>query len=128
VQLSAGLRGWLRGFPPVEWLAVDPAAASLKVQLHNDGITNVVDADNDVAYGIRTLSSLLAGGQLLVSDRCQGFIKEAPGYSWDPKATERGEDKPIKVADHSLDAGRYAVVTTEALWRGAIPEPDLQAA
>lgn len=129
-QLSAHLRGWLDrphvtmrpGLeqPRVEWVAVDPSAASFKVQLHNDGVTGLVDADNDVAYGIRTVASGLAGGWLKVSDRCAGFIAEAPGYAWDPKATEKGEDKPIKVADHSLDGGRYALTTTEALWRAHI--------
>jgi PBSX family phage terminase large subunit len=129
-QLSAGLRDWMGGahMPPganqprIEWTVVDPAAASFKVQLHADGLTNVSDADNDVAYGIRTVASLLGSGQMLVSDRCQGFIREAPGYAWDDKATAKGEDKPVKVADHSLDAGRYAVTTTETLWRGHLTD------
>ncbi|MFD0853993.1 hypothetical protein ACFQ07_17280, partial [Actinomadura adrarensis] len=73
--------------------------------------------DNDVARGIGLTATLLAERQLLVSDRCQGFISEAPGYSWDPDATLKGEDKPIKVADHSLDGERYIVTTTEDLWR-----------
>jgi len=129
-QLSAGLRDWMHGahLPPgpaqprIEWVTIDPAAASFKVQLHSDGLTNVTDADNDVAYGIRTVASLLGSHQLLVSDRCQGFIREAPGYSWDDKATAKGEDKPVKVADHSLDAGRYIVTTTETLWRGQLAD------
>ena len=118
-QLSAGLREWMGGHqdPRIEWVLVDPAAASLKVQLHADGTRNVTDADNDVAYGIRTVASLLGTGDLLVSDRCTGFLAEVSGYSWDPKATEKGEDKPIKTADHSLDAARYAVATTESVWR-----------
>jgi PBSX family phage terminase large subunit len=118
-QLSAGLREWMGGHqdPRIEWVLVDPAAASLKVQLHADGTRNVTDADNDVAYGIRTVASLLGAGDLLVSDRCTGFLAEVSGYSWDPKATEKGEDKPIKTADHSLDAARYAVATTESVWR-----------
>lgn len=131
-QLSAGIRDWLAGphlpYPPgmteprIEWVAVDPAAASLKLQLHADGVVNVTDADNDVAYGIRTVASLLASDRLKVTEKCAGWIVEAPGYSWDEKATLKGEDKPIKVADHSLDAGRYAIATTEALWRGHLTE------
>ena len=88
---------------PPEWIIVDPAAASFKVQLASDGILNVMNGENDVLSGIRLTASLLGSGHLLVSDRCQGIIQEAPGYSWDPKATEKGEDKPIKVADHSMD-------------------------
>ena len=114
--------------PPVEWVTVDPAAASFKVQLYNDRVPGVADADNDVLYGIRLMSSLLSTGQLLVSDRCTGLIRELPGYSWDDKASERGEDKPLKVADHSIDGARYALTTTEASWRGLLAEPALEAA
>lgn len=117
-QLSAGVRGWLASLPaPPEWVIVDPAAASFKVQLAQDGILNVMNGENDVSYGIRAVASLLGAGKLLVSDRCAGIIQEAPGYSWDPKATEKGQDAPIKVADHSLDALRYAIATTETEWR-----------
>lgn len=126
-QLSAGLRGWInqphlpRGGPDrPEWVVVDPSAASFRLQLYRDGVTPA-QADNDVIRGISLTATLLAEDRLKVSDRCQGFITEAPGYSWDPAATEKGEDKPIKVADHSLDGGRYAIATTEALWRPHIP-------
>jgi PBSX family phage terminase large subunit len=104
---------------------IDPSAASFKVELRKThGITST-DADNDVLYGIRTLASLIASGKLLVArpteanpDRgCPGFITEAPGYAWDPKATLAGEDKPLKMADHSLDAARYGITTTENIWR-----------
>lgn len=123
-QLSAGVRGFITDLEaPPEWIIVDPAAASFKVQLASDGILNVMNGENDVLYGIRLTASLLGSGHLLVSDRCQGIIQEAPGYSWDPKATEKGEDKPIKVADHSMDAWRYAITTTETLWRPYIDTP-----
>ena len=70
------------------------------------------------------MSSLLNAGKLRISERCTGLINEMPGYSWDTKATEKGEDKPLKVADHSIDAFRYAVTTTETNWR---PYVDLAA-
>ncbi len=122
-QISAGLREWVGGTksPRVEWVFVDPAAASLKVQLHADGVRNVVNAENDVSYGIRTVASLLGTKSLVVSDACPGFITEVTGYSWDPKATASGQDKPLKVADHSLDAARYVVASTETLWRPLLP-------
>lgn len=94
---------------------VDPSALSFRTELSTRGITSTA-ADNDVLYGIRTLASLMAQGQFLVSDKCQGLIKEIPGYSWDPKAAEKGEDKPIKINDHHIDALRYAITTTENLW------------
>lgn len=123
-QLSARFREWMRAphhpHPSAlrpEWVAVDPAAASFKVQLYQDGVRNIVDAENDVAFGIRTVASLFGTGRLLVSDRCRSFVDEVTGYSWDPVATEKGKDEPLKVADHTLDAARYAVATTEGLWR-----------
>jgi len=134
-QLSESFRAWLAaGHTPVvtaaraEWIAVDPAAASFKVQLFNDHVQGLVDAQNDVAYGIRLVSSLLGSGVLKVTDRCSGLITEVPGYSWDDKATEKGEDKPLKTADHSLDGLRYAVTTTEALWRNHIDTAPREAA
>ncbi|MDR6867519.1 PBSX family phage terminase large subunit [Microbacterium resistens] len=104
---------------------VDPSAASFKVEMRKTHGVTSTDADNDVLYGIRLMASLLASGALLVArptdahpDRgCPGFIQEAPAYSWDPKATEKGEDKPLKVADHSLDGARYGITTTENIWR-----------
>lgn len=128
-QQSQRLRDWLDqphlpAQPEMrpEWIVVDPSAASFRLQLYRDGLT-ASTADNAVGRGISLVATLLAEGQLAVSDRCRGFITEAPGYSWDPSATDRGEDKPLKVADHSLDGARYAVATTEALWRPHIISP-----
>lgn len=122
-QLSAGLRAWLAAPHHPQQTAlrpaavcVDPAAASFRLQLAQDGVQGIVNADNDVAVGIRMMASLLASGRLRVTDRCRGFIQEVTGYAWDPKSTEKGKDAPIKVADHSLDAARYACATTAHLW------------
>lgn len=133
-ELSQRVRAWLDAgghiprdtFPAMRprYAIVDPSAASFRVQLAQDGLTSSA-ADNDVLYGIRLLASLLNSGKFLIArptelnpDRgCPRFISEAPGYSWDPKKTEKGEDAPLKVADHSLDQARYGVVTTENIWR-----------
>ena len=103
-----------------EWVIIDPAAASLHVEFGTQGVRNVIAANNEVLYGIRTMSSLMANGKLKVSDRCKGLIAEMPGYSWDPAASLRGEDKPIKTADDSIDPARYVVATTETNWRGLV--------
>lgn len=125
-QLSAGFRSWVAGLhvpqaagPALERTYIDPAAASMKVQLFADDYSGLVDADNAVGYGIGVVASLLSTHRLYVTDRCPGFIDEVTGYSWDDKATARGVDAPLKVADHSLDAGRYVIVSTEAIWRDA---------
>lgn len=133
-ELSKRLRAWLDAgghiprdtFPSMRprFIIVDPSAASFRVQLSQDGLMATA-ADNDVLYGIRTVASLIGAGKLLIArptdahpDRgCPRFIQEAPGYAWDPDQTLKGVDKPIKVADHSLDQGRYGVVTTENVWR-----------
>lgn len=123
-DLSAQMRAWMAGKhtpwpdePTPEWVFIDPAAASFRVQLEADGLHNVTSADNSVQYGIATVASLLGGGNLFSTDRTPGWNQEAPGYAWDPKATQAGDDKPLKVADHSLDGGRYVVTTTESVWR-----------
>jgi hypothetical protein len=97
-QLSAGFRGFAQQRhtpqpvePRLERTYVDPAAASLKVQLYADQFEGLVDADNDVAYGIRTVASLLTTGRLLVSDRCPGFIEEVSGYSLGRRRDSAGE-------------------------------------
>lgn len=125
-ELSAGLIRWQGTRQPAdwqspEWVFVDPAAASFKLQLHRDGLTNVANGANKVLPGIRTVASLFALDRLKVSDRCTHLIDQLPGYSWDPKATERGEDAPLKVDDHEADALRYAVHTSRTLWQPHIP-------
>ena len=132
-EYSEALRDWLaldeQSRP--QWIAVDPSAESFHVQLHRDGVRGVVDADNTVADGIRLVASLLATGRLIVHRSCRGLTTEIPGYSWDDKAAEKGEDKPVKTADHSADALRYAIKTTEQAWRRSVPltrfEPALAA-
>lgn len=120
-QRSAELRQWLDSMPRTQFVHVDPAAAGFKQQLFNDGLTNVVSASNAVLPGIRLVSSLLAADRLRVHASCTELIKEIPGYMWDPKATEKGEDAPIKVNDHAVDALRYATYSTRTAWRRHIP-------
>lgn len=128
-SLSRELRAWLKGLEVPgasglkgvvpEWTVVDPSAASLRLQLHEDGMTPAL-ADNSVLDGIRLMSSLFGNDQLKVHASCRGLLDEIPGYSWDDKAAERGADAPIKADDHSIDAARYAIKTPEVLWRPLI--------
>lgn len=128
-ELSEGVRTWLsqvryprsqlRGVSP-EIVCVDPAAASFRQQLFRDGLPASL-ANNKVLDGIRTMSSLLAAGKLkVVGENCQAYVNEMPGYSWDDRAAQRGEDAPIKVDDHAVDAGRYLLHTTRSRWRGDV--------
>ncbi|MCG7524930.1 PBSX family phage terminase large subunit [Streptomyces sp. OfavH-34-F] len=117
-QYSTAVRKWLDTLDVTpEWTFIDPSAKSFIAQLWQDGHPGVARADNTVADGIRSVASLLAADRLVVHASCTGLLSEMPGYSWDPKATERGEDKPLKVNDHSCDAIRYAVHSTAHEWR-----------
>ncbi|GAA3455890.1 hypothetical protein GCM10018962_77240 [Dactylosporangium matsuzakiense] len=130
IEYSERLRGWLGGLnvpqlgtdePGVtpERVYVDPAAAGFFRQAYNDRLT-VAHAVNEVQLGIQLVSSLLSLDLLRVHESCAGWIEEVAGYCWDPDAQLKGEDKPIKLADHSLDAGRYAIASTEWTWRGLL--------
>ncbi len=92
---------------------IDSSAASFSTQIWADGHPGLARATNDVADGIRSVSRLLAAGRLFVHRSCEGLLTELPGYSWDPKATDRGEDAPLKVDGHSADA----VHSTAHAWR-----------
>jgi PBSX family phage terminase large subunit len=127
VEYSQRLRAWLGEGEHPQYVVVDPSAASFRAQLHQDGVASRL-GDNEVLPGIRTVASLLATRRLLVHRSCKGLIEEFPGYSWDDKKAEQGEDAPIKAADHSLDAARYAVHTTRAVWQYQLRDPVLQAA
>lgn len=115
-EYSVRLRRWIGDDRP-EWVCVDPSAASFNTQLFRDGLMPT-PASNSVLDGVRLVASLIAQGLLLVHESCAGWIDEIGGYVWDEKAArELGEDKPVKADDHSMDAGRYAIATTEVLWR-----------
>lgn len=118
--LSADLRRWLAGRSP-RWIAVDPAAAGFRNQLQVDGVANTMKAFNAVVGGIRVVASLLATGRLVVSSSCRELLAEFPSYVWDAKATARGDDAPVKQNDHSMDALRYAVASTQQLWGRYVP-------
>lgn len=115
-ELSKDIREWI-GHDRPQWIAVDPSAASFKLQLWRDGLGNVMDAPNAVLDGIRLMASLMATNQLVIHESCTGLTTELTSYSWDSKAAERGEDKPVKVQDHSCDAARYVLAATSSIWR-----------
>jgi len=94
----------------VKTIYIDPSAASFRLELQRRGM-HVVDADNDVMNGITYMTSEMCKGSLFVCQDCTELIKEIEGYVWDNKASERGEDKPLKKGDHCLDACRYVSFT-----------------
>lgn len=135
-EYSAALTKWIDnykapgsehpGVVPEKWI-VDPSAASFITQLWRDGYSPI-GADNSVLDGIRLVSSLLAGDLLRFHRSCTGWIEECPSYVWSEKAALKGIDEPVKLGDHSLDAGRYDLKTTEWSWRHDLRQPTVQAA
>lgn len=100
-------------------IIVDPSAASFIAELRNHGWV-VKAADNEVNDGIRKTSTLLAQEKIRINrDRCKGLIVEMQSYVWDDKATERGEEKPVKQLDHGPDALRYKVNSLPS-WRTGV--------
>lgn len=104
-----------------ERIFIDPSAASFIAQLYRDSardprLRKVAQADNDVLNGIRSVASLLAAVKLKIHRRCAGLLEELGGYVWDEEAQKRGEDKPLKVADHGPDALRYGINGTRHVW------------
>lgn len=92
---------------------VDPSAASLKLQIRRDHGYIVKDANNDVLEGIQTQSKMLQSGEyaILENPENEECKKEYYGYIWDENAAKRGEDKPVKTADHTKDEERYVLHT-----------------
>ena len=108
-QYADDLEKWLEG-TPVKAIIVDPSAASFITELNNRRY-KTMKADNDVEDGIRLVSTLLNTEKIAFSQSCINTIKEFASYIWDPKAADRGEDKPIKQHDHAMDAVRYFCYT-----------------
>ncbi len=94
----------------IEAIIVDPSAASFIAELRKRG-HRVKKARNDVIDGIRYVGTLLNQEQIFFLKKCKNTIKEFSSYVWDSKAADRGEDKPIKQHDHSMDAVRYFCFT-----------------
>ena len=99
------------GTKNVRCIYIDPSAASLKIEMQRQGVSGVMDANNDVLSGIRFVSNLISNGTLKVLRNCQNTIREFGCYRWDEKVALRGEDKPIKEHDHCLDNLRYVCFT-----------------
>jgi len=109
-EYTKDLQEFVAGYN-VKKIYIDPSAASFRQELRRNGVNNVADAINDVIPGIRFVGQLLTNGTYKICSACTNTLKEFSNYLWDSKASERGEDKPIKLNDHAMDAQRYALYT-----------------
>ncbi|MEU8680775.1 PBSX family phage terminase large subunit [Streptomyces sp. NPDC048611] len=122
-EYSRAVRGWLDELDVVpEWTFIDPSAASYSTQLWADGHPGVTRAVNEVIDGIRSVSVTLDSGLLRIHRSCAGLLSELPNYVWSEEAAARGEDKPVKKNDHSVDALRYVIHSTAHEWRGLLAQ------
>lgn len=93
------------------WVIVDPSALSFRAELRNRGY-HVIEADNNVLDGIRITATMIKKRRILVRrGKCKNLEREIESYVWDEKAMLRGEEAPVKLDDHAMDALRYLCKT-----------------
>ena len=114
----------------IEYIVIDPSAASMIALIRREGQFRIRKAKNSVLDGIRVTSLLLKTGRIKFLKTCENTKQEFGLYSWDEKSTT-GEDKVIKTNDHAMDALRYFCMTIlKRKWAGSIalpPEEDTDA-
>ncbi len=101
-------------------IVVDPTATSFKLELVKRGLW-VVDGQHEVLDGIHRVSEVEATGHRRVHEDCANWRREKGLYAWDMKAAEKGEERPLKVNDHSQDADRYGIMHLFPEWRMLMP-------
>jgi PBSX family phage terminase large subunit len=101
---------------PTAQIIIDPSAASMKAELVQRSIWHR-NGKNDVLFGIQAVATMLATGRLRIHRSCTNLIGQMTDYAWDEDAAKRGEEKPLKVADHGPDALRYCVYTQIPAYR-----------
>lgn len=103
------LCAFLGGINPVA-VIVDPSASSFIAEIKERGY-RVKKAKNDVVDGIRLVGRMLSAGELLFHESLENTLREFSAYVWDLSAVDRGEDRPLKEDDHTMDAIRYFCAT-----------------
>lgn len=114
-EYADDLEDMLDGIRP-RYVIVDPSASPLIIELKKRGL-RVKQATNDVQDGISDVATLLHRNMLAFHSDCKYTISEFGEYFWDKKASDRGEDKPVKEKDHAMDAIRYFVRTMKLVKR-----------
>jgi len=113
-EYAQDLERWLSDIKGRLKVYIDPSAASFIAQLRrrvdNNGVHRyaVIPADNDVLDGIRDTATCMRRGTIKISPQLVNWVKEAQGYVWDGS---EGVERPVKIADHLMDATRYLIRT-----------------
>lgn len=88
----------------IDYVVVDPSAASFITTIFRHREFSVVKANNDVMDGIRRTSVYLKSGKLKIHRSCKDAIREFGLYRWEEDSST---DKVIKENDHAMDDIRY---------------------
>lgn len=92
----------------VEFIIVDPSAASFIETINKHGKYIAKGANNDVLDGIRVQTTFLNKEIISYYKDCKASINEYGLYSWD---MENPEDAVVKEFDHCMDSDRYFCYT-----------------
>ena len=98
----------LIGDRKIEFIIVDPSAASFIEVIKKYAQYIALPANNDVLDGIRVTTTFLNKGILKIHEDCENALNEFGLYSWDVESTE---DAVIKEYDHAMDEIRYFCYT-----------------
>lgn len=112
----------MTGKLPVEYVVVDPSAASFITTIRRHDRFSVRKARNEVLDGIRLVSMLLRAGRVKIHESCADAIREFGLYSWDDKPDKAEVDRPLKINDHAMDDIRYFCSTVLRRELRDIPE------
>ena len=93
---------------PVQYVVVDPSAASFIATIRKRTHYRVLEANNAVLDGIRATASALQQGKIKIQANCTNTLAEFGAYRWDENSQD---DKPIQDNDHAMDDIRYFVNT-----------------
>ena len=117
-QARDAILAWIKTYtePANTMLWMDPATnLTFKRMCRNKGL-RIRNADNDVVPGIITTRNRLENRSITIGD-CPKLKEEMDGYQWDDKRADKGEDVPVKEADHGCDDLRYYAHSTGKMIR-----------
>ena len=120
---SDDFRAWRSHLPrPAEKAYIDPQANALLIQMWRDQNRGVHPAEADTwRDGIMETQALIGAGKLLLHrPTTEAGWEEMASYAWDPKASERGDDVPLRQMDHFPDTLRFAVRGSRGRWKGML--------
>lgn len=109
----------------IEKIYIDPASKGFITQVYQAKIVKtsmIAKADNAVSDGIDFIASLITMDHYRIHDRCVMTKKGFSTYVWDEKAQERGDEKPVKKDDDTMDANRYGGYSSKKYFKDVFKE------